>query len=115
MSTLDFMTDVSTPTAIIVAGHDSVVPASRTEPLRRVIPNLVFDRVIPEAEHNDLYELPEFWGALGVAVQEVLRSDADAGLSSLAEQVTGNGRSAIEGIPLATSSADGGDPNQSYL
>ena len=81
MSTLDFMTDVSTPTAMIVAGHDSVVPARRSERLRRVILNLVFDRVIPEAEHNDLYELPEFWGALGVAVQEVLRSDAERGLA----------------------------------
>ena len=77
MSTLDFLKDVSTPTAIIVAGHDSVVPARRTEPLRRAIPNLVFDRVIPEAEHNDLYELPVFWGALGEAVQKVLRSHAD--------------------------------------
>ena len=83
MSTLDFMTDVSTPTAIIVAGRDSVVPARRTEPLRRVIPKLVFDRVIPEAEHNDLYELPEFWSALGVAAQEVLPGDAHAGLISL--------------------------------
>ena len=80
MSTLDFITDVSTPTAIIVAGHDSVVPASRTEPLRRVIPNLVFDRVVPEAEHNDLYELPAFWDALGDAVQAVLRGGAHAQL-----------------------------------
>jgi uncharacterized protein len=78
MSTLDFMTGVSTPTAMIAAGRDSVVPARRTEPLRRAIPNLVFDRVIPEAEHNDLYDLPVFWDALAQAVQAVLRSGGHA-------------------------------------
>jgi pimeloyl-ACP methyl ester carboxylesterase len=78
MSTLDFISGVSTPTAMIAAGRDSVVPARRTEPLRRVIPNLVFDRVIPEAEHNDLYELSAFWDALGEAVQTVLRNGAHA-------------------------------------
>ncbi len=81
MSTLDFMTGVSTPTAMIAAGRDSVVPARRTEPLRRAIPNLVFDRVISEAEHNDLYDLPAFWDALGEAVQAVLSSGGHAQLA----------------------------------
>jgi pimeloyl-ACP methyl ester carboxylesterase len=71
MSTLDFMQDVSTPAAMIVAGRDSVVPRRRSEPLRSAIPNLVFDRTIADAEHNDLYDRADFWSALGSAVQIV--------------------------------------------
>jgi uncharacterized protein len=74
MSTLDFIADVSTPTAIIVAGCDSVVPGRRTEPLRSAARNLVFDCTIAEAEHNDLYDRSEFWSALGSAVQQVRRA-----------------------------------------
>lgn len=74
MSTLDFIKEVSTPTAMVLAGRDSVIPASRSEPLRSAARNLVFDCIIPDAEHNDLYERPEFWDALGGAVQQVLGS-----------------------------------------
>ena len=75
MSTLDFITDMSTPTAMIAAGRDSVVPARRIEPLRSAIRNLAFDCTIEDAEHNDLYERPEFWEALTSAVQQSVRSD----------------------------------------
>ena len=46
--------------AIISAGRDEVVPAARTEALKRRIPHLVFDRSIAGAGHNDLYGRPEF-------------------------------------------------------
>jgi pimeloyl-ACP methyl ester carboxylesterase len=74
MPTLDFVRDLPTPTALIAAERDSVVPARRTEPLRRAVPNLVFDRVVAGAEHNDLYDRGEFWSALGEAMTAVLRS-----------------------------------------
>jgi hypothetical protein len=51
------------------------VPARRAEPLRSAIPSLVFDCTIADAEHNDLYERPEFWSALGRAVQRIVGSD----------------------------------------
>jgi pimeloyl-ACP methyl ester carboxylesterase len=71
MPTIEFMLEVSAPTALISAGRDSVVPDRRTEPLRRAVPNLVLDRTVPEAEHNDLYERDEFWAALGDAVARI--------------------------------------------
>lgn len=64
--------------AMIVAGRDSVVPARRSEPLRGATRNLVFDCIIPDAEHNDLYERPEFWGALVSAVVEVVRTETNS-------------------------------------
>ena len=75
LSTLAYVRDVSTPTATIVAGLDSVVPARRSGPLRAAIPNLVFDCTIADAEHNDLYNRPEFWSALDRAVEAVVRSE----------------------------------------
>jgi pimeloyl-ACP methyl ester carboxylesterase len=71
LPTVDFMKGVSAPTAIITAGRDSVVPERRTGPLRQSVPNLVVDRVIQDAEHNDLYERQDFWAALADAVTGV--------------------------------------------
>ena len=71
MPTADYVRDLSSPVAMIVAGRDSVVPARRSEPLRRVIPNLVSEEIIPEAEHNDLYDRPEFWDAFRRAIEAV--------------------------------------------
>ena len=72
MSTLDYIGGVPTPTAMVVAGLDSVVPARRSGPLRAATPNLVFDCTIADAEHNDLYYRPEFWSALDSAVRKVV-------------------------------------------
>jgi pimeloyl-ACP methyl ester carboxylesterase len=79
LPTLEFFREVSAPTAIIAAGRDSVVPPRRTEPLRRAAANLVLDRVIADAEHNDLYDRPEFWAALGDAVEAIRRAGAQGG------------------------------------
>jgi uncharacterized protein len=59
MPVIDFVRDRPTPTALIVAGRDTIVPARRSAPLRDVIPNLVLDRTI-EAGHNDLYDRKAF-------------------------------------------------------
>ena len=64
MSTLESLRGLATPTALIAAGRDTVVPPRRTEPVRRAIPTLVFDRTIARADHNDLYHRPEFRAAM---------------------------------------------------
>lgn len=68
MPTIDLVTDRPTPTALIVAGRDTIVPARRSEPLRSVIPNLVLDRTVADAGHNDLYPHPAFVAAMREAV-----------------------------------------------
>jgi len=60
MRTIDLVRDRPTPTALMTAGRDTIVPARRSEPLRSAIPNLVLDRTIAEAGHNDLYDHPAF-------------------------------------------------------
>ncbi|MCB5175736.1 alpha/beta hydrolase [Microvirga lenta] len=68
MSPVEDLQGVSTSTAMIVAGRDTIVPARRSEPLRKAIPNLVLDRTIAEAGHNDLYGNPAFAEAMHEAV-----------------------------------------------
>ncbi|MBM6579272.1 alpha/beta fold hydrolase [Microvirga sp. BT689] len=70
MPTIDLVKDRQTPTAMIVAGRDTIVPARRTEPLRNVIPNLILDRTISDAGHNDLYDHPAFAAAMQEAVTQ---------------------------------------------
>ncbi len=57
------------PTAIIGAEHDSLIPPRRTDALRRSVPNLVFDRTIERAGHNDLYDRAEFHAAMREAIE----------------------------------------------
>jgi pimeloyl-ACP methyl ester carboxylesterase len=52
------------PVAIIAAQRDEIVPASRTEALTKVVPNLVFDRTIPRSGHNDIYTRSDFQDAM---------------------------------------------------
>ncbi|MBJ6127645.1 alpha/beta hydrolase [Microvirga splendida] len=68
MPTIDLVKDRPTPTALIAAGRDSIVPARRSEPLRSAVPNLVLDRTITDAGHNDLYQRPAFAVAMREAV-----------------------------------------------
>ena len=68
MPTVDLVKDRPTPTALIAAGRDTIVPARRTAPLRSAIPNLVLDRTITDAGHNDLYQHPAFVMAMREAV-----------------------------------------------
>ncbi|HZH11816.1 MAG TPA: hypothetical protein VEZ24_15755 [Microvirga sp.] len=68
MPTIDLVRDRPTPVALIAAGQDTIVPARRSEPLRGAIPNLVLDRTIAEAGHNDLYGHPAFAAAMREAM-----------------------------------------------
>jgi uncharacterized protein len=68
MPTVDLVKDRPTPTALVIAGRDTIVPARRSEPLRSAIPNLVLDRTIADVGHNDLYQHPAFAAAVREAV-----------------------------------------------
>lgn len=71
MPTLDLVRERPTPTALIAAGRDTIVPARRSEPLRKAIPNLVLDRTIAEAGHNDLYGEPAFAATMREALGRI--------------------------------------------
>jgi pimeloyl-ACP methyl ester carboxylesterase len=82
MPVIDFVRDRPTPTALIVAGRDTIVPARRSAPLRDVIPNLVLDRII-DAGHNDLYDRKAFVETLREALAKItaLQSETRPGMT----------------------------------
>jgi pimeloyl-ACP methyl ester carboxylesterase len=59
---------VRAPVAILAGGRDTLIPAERTEALRRAVPNLVFDRTIAGAGHNDIYQRDDFRAAMAQAL-----------------------------------------------
>ena len=61
------------PTAIIVAGRDTLIPPRRARALAKNVPNLVYQRTIEEAGHNDIYQHPQFRTAMAEALERVAR------------------------------------------
>lgn len=55
---------LETPVAIIAAERDEIVPTERTDALRKRVPQLVFDRTIAGAGHNDIYARSDFHEAM---------------------------------------------------
>jgi pimeloyl-ACP methyl ester carboxylesterase len=58
----------SAPVAVIAAEQDRIVPPRRTEALRRSLDELVLDRVVPGAGHNDIYDRHEYAEAMREAL-----------------------------------------------
>lgn len=58
--------------ALVAAERDEIISARRTDALRREIPNLVFDRTIAGAGHNDLYARSSFQLAMDEALDAIL-------------------------------------------
>jgi hypothetical protein len=52
------------PVAIVAAERDGIVPAERTDALRKQVRKLVFDRTILGASHNDIYARSDFHEAM---------------------------------------------------
>ncbi len=71
MSPAESLRGLAMPTAVIAAERDSIVPPRRTEALRQAISNLVFDRTIAGADHNDLFHRADFRAALVEAVAQI--------------------------------------------
>ena len=59
------------PMAVIAAASDEIVGAARTAAVREAARNLVFDRVIEGAGHNDLYGHPSFAPSLAAALDRI--------------------------------------------
>jgi hypothetical protein len=62
---------VKAPVAIVAAERDEIVPSDRTDALRKRVPNLVFDRTIAGAGHNDIYARSDFQEAMRDAVDRL--------------------------------------------
>jgi uncharacterized protein len=72
LAAADALQGSSAPVAIVAAERDDIVHPRRTAALRSRVPNLVFDRTINAAGHNDLYQLPEFETAMQEALQAII-------------------------------------------
>ena len=59
------------PVAIIAAERDEIVPPGRTDALRPRVRNLVFDRTIAGAGHNDIYARSDFQEAMREALSRI--------------------------------------------
>ena len=60
------------PVAIVAAEHDQIVQPQRTRALASRVPNLVLDRVIAGAGHNDIYSRREFAEAMSEALAAIV-------------------------------------------
>ena len=59
------------PVAIIAAERDEIVPTERTDALRATAANVVFDRTVRRAGHNDVYARSEFQEAMRDALDRL--------------------------------------------
>ena len=75
MPVSDWLSRTRVPVALIGAGGDTLIPPARTEALGRSLPNLIFDRTIAGAGHNDIYRRSDFQAAM---------RDAMAGIQGVA-------------------------------
>jgi pimeloyl-ACP methyl ester carboxylesterase len=64
---------IDVPVALVAAERDEIVPAERTAALRDQVHNLVFDRTIGRAGHNDIYARSDFQAAMRDALAAVSR------------------------------------------
>ena len=62
------------PVALIVAGLDTLIPPARAAALAEAVPNLVFNRTIEGADHNDIYQLSAFQQAMDEALAAIERA-----------------------------------------
>jgi uncharacterized protein len=57
---VNYMRGNPTPSAVIAAEHDRVVPPRRTAALVKALSNLVFNRTLAGARHATIYEVPAY-------------------------------------------------------
>ena len=66
-----FLSGSDVPVAILAGERDTLVRPARTQGLRQKARNVVFDRTITGAGHNDIYNRPEFAAAMQEALAQV--------------------------------------------
>jgi pimeloyl-ACP methyl ester carboxylesterase len=62
---------VHVPVALIAAGRDTIIPPARAAALAEAVPNLVLERRLASAGHNDIYDRPDFRAAMAEALERV--------------------------------------------
>jgi pimeloyl-ACP methyl ester carboxylesterase len=72
MATADYLQGSNKPVALLAAERDEIIPGERTEALRRRASNVVFDRTIAGAGHNDVYGRSDFQLAMREALDAVI-------------------------------------------
>jgi len=72
LGTTEFLRGSKVPVAILAAQRDEIVPPKRTDALRPEVGNLIFDRTIPGAGHNDIYGRSDFQSAMHQALKAVI-------------------------------------------
>lgn len=82
MNTAAYLRDSQVPVAMISGDRDTLILPVRTQALRRHVPNLVYDRTIDGAGHNDIYHRPEFQQAMQDALAALQSSSAAGGASN---------------------------------
>lgn len=70
------ITKVKAPVAIIAGERDEIIPPALTDALRKQVPDLVLDRTIARAGHNDIYGRSEFHATMREAFEAVLKGTA---------------------------------------
>lgn len=73
LNVAEFLEDTGVPVAMVAAERDEIIPPRRTQALREKAPNLVYDRVVAGAGHNDIYARSDFQQAMREALQAVTR------------------------------------------
>ncbi len=68
MTSADWLRGSDVPVALIAGGRDTLIPAPRTEGLRRAAGRIVYDKTISGAGHNDIYDRPDFRAAMREAL-----------------------------------------------
>lgn len=82
MKAAEWLRGSSVPTALIAGERDTLIPPPRTEALRRAARRLVYDRTIPGAGHNDIYNRPDFRAAMREALARILLAGEGRGPAS---------------------------------
>jgi hypothetical protein len=71
LDSAEALRDSTVPVAILAAERDEIVPADRTQALRGFVANIVFDRTIAAAGHNDIYRRSDFQAAMDQALEAI--------------------------------------------
>jgi len=72
MNAAKWLRDSPVSIAIIAAERDTLITGGRTDGLRRAAARLVYDKTIPGAGHNDIYDRPEFRAAMREALARLV-------------------------------------------
>lgn len=68
LDTAAYLKEAQVPVAMISGERDTLIRPARTQALRQQVANLVYNRTITGAGHNDIYQRAEFGKSMGEAL-----------------------------------------------